>query len=433
MLAPVTDGFDAELFLRLVGERLVLERAGRRPEPWPAAPLYETASALVAVGALDEPVAEEVLTDYERAMQVRGAHGLVGLHRPPPSGRPSGDLPAARVWACDEALELAGGRLHLHCVALRPDGASLLVSFAPAPAPGGGGPPPPFGRPRPMAGRHPMAALQQVTVVDDRGTAVTATFSGGGSPATWRGQLQTGPGQALSTSTRWLEIGGTRVVLGEPVTPPAVTVEPLGDAGQAERFLWGRLTSGRHGPHGGPHPPMVEAAVEALVAAGALAADSPVIEQVADVMAAFSGQVPARRLPDPWQSLVRSLPRQGSRSFLVPLGVVTPPLSGPKVAVDAVFAQDGVLEAQVRVTGPGPWGQRFGRVGQAVSWWAEDDLGNHYLGSPGNGGGGPEGWQGTIGFWPSLDDRASALTLAPTGADARALIRFDLPAKEPGR
>ncbi|MHB1776856.1 MAG: hypothetical protein ACYCU7_12835 [Acidimicrobiales bacterium] len=437
----MTDGFDAELFLRLAGERLLLDRSDGDRGPFRAVPLQEMAAALVAVGVLDEERATEVLVEYAEALHLRGGSGLppgVANRRPAPARRTAG-LAAATVWACDDVLELAGGRLHVHCVALREDGGSVLVSFTPAGGAFPGGPRPLVGPPRPVGGPlggHPMAALHQLTVGDDRGHTVTATFSGGGSPAGWRGQLHTPPGQSLSPTTRWLEFGGERVVLGEPATPPGVTVERLDDAGPAERFLRARLTSGRHGPHGGPYPQMIDAAVEALVAAGALAADSPLIEQVRDVVAAFSGQPATRPLPDRWQSLISSLPRQGSRSFVAPVGVVTPALSETVVAVDSLLAGDGVLESQVRMSGPGaqvgPWGIGLTIGRHPLSWWAHDDLANHYLGAPGNWSGGPDRSEGTVTYWPPLDDRATTVTLAPTAADVRALIPVRLPA-ESGR
>jgi hypothetical protein len=90
------------------------------------------------------------------------------------------------------------------------------------------------------------------------------------------------------------------------------------------------------------------------------------------------------------------------------------------------------MEAHVRVgpgaeLGHGPWS----RVATStLAWWATDDLGNHYLGSTGNWGGGPGGQSGTVVYWPSLHPRAHQIVLMPTVWDQRALIRLDLPEQE---
>jgi hypothetical protein len=62
-----------------------------------------------------------------------------------------------------------------------------------------------------------------------------------------------------------------------------------------------------------------------------------------------------------------------------------------------------------------------------VAWWAEDNLGNHYLGGSGGWGGGPDVTEGTVGFFPALDASATELHLQPTLTTERAVITVRLP------
>jgi hypothetical protein len=62
-----------------------------------------------------------------------------------------------------------------------------------------------------------------------------------------------------------------------------------------------------------------------------------------------------------------------------------------------------------------------------LTWWAADDLGNHYLGEQSSWGSGDDWCGGAIGFWPALDPRAHRIDLMPTATTARAVIRVPLP------
>lgn len=416
--------FDPELHLRLAGERVVLDACEDRPMPWVMS-LEEVAAALAAVGALPEDRAREIADDYRVALGLRGRGPMLPpSFRRPGTGRVGGTPPAAlhvaRVVACEAALDVAGWRVEVHVVTLTEETTTLAVSAS-------GGPPPRRPQaPGPGAGMGPP--LRVVRLADDRGRRVTARFSGRGSPRGWYGLL-TGDGP-LSVGTRWIEVGADRVALGEVASPTVtVEVEALPDASPAERYLRGRLTAGRHGPHGGPRPPMIDVAVATLVEAGALAPDSPVIAEVQDVVAAFSGQAPASPLAEPWSSLVAAIATQSDWSFVLPLGVVTPELGGTAVAVDALLACEGVVEAHVRVAPATALGQapRPDVVAGALAWWAVDDLGNPYLGSVENWRAGAEVASGTVVYWPALHPRARQLVLLPTAGDRRARIAVDLP------
>lgn len=70
---------------------------------------------------------------------------------------------------------------------------------------------------------------------------------------------------------------------------------------------------------------------------------------------------------------------------------------------------------------------------QHLTWWAADNLGNHYLGEQGTWHSGPDRCRGTIGFWPALHPRAHRIDLMPTATTARAIIRVPLPWAQPKR
>jgi hypothetical protein len=329
-------------------------------------------------------------------------------------------LVAARVARCECTFERQGTEVTTQYASLAPDAASVAVSLREV-RPGSL-----FGHP----GRIPTSgAYQQVRLTDDKGTAVVAAFSGGGSRSTYRGLVTTM--QPLDRGTKWIDFEGQRVDLVDADAPPPVRIEPVESTSRAERYLWGRMSGGRHGPHGSPLPPQIEAAIETLVAAGALAHDDPVIDEVVAVLGAFSGQPLKREVRQPWQSLLRSQHRQSRRSCVIPLGVVVPTLSGLTIGFDALVIAHGDVEAHVRTSSErsrGTYGPPAELLGDPrVGWWAADELGNRYLGAPTRWAGRSGEDRGVISFWPSLDDRAETLRLLPTVDAERAVIEVPLP------
>jgi hypothetical protein len=96
----------------------------------------------------------------------------------------------------------------------------------------------------------------------------------------------------LAQDTKWLDVGPSRVHLVGESKPPRVEIETMRDRNPAERYLWGRMCAGQHGPHLGNRPIAIDATIETLVTAGAIVPDSHVIDEVRDVLAAFTGQQP---------------------------------------------------------------------------------------------------------------------------------------------
>jgi hypothetical protein len=407
--------FDPELHLRLTGERALLDtRQGQSRDVWNT-PLLESAAALVAVGALDEERAQSIVDDYYLALGLRG-RGDGGFrrfrHLPRQNRQP---LKASRVVLCEQRLAESWGELRVHYVALGDRETTVGITASS----------PPHG----LLGMGPRGLLHQPFLTDDRGHSVSAQFSGGGSSdGSFRGRLTTV--QPLARDTRWLDIGSSRVDLVGGSEPPLVEIETLPDRDPAVRYLWGRMSSGRHGPHGGGRRMSIDDGIETLVAAGALTYDDPAIGEIRDVLAAFSGQQPLGVVPHPWAELLAGLGRQGGPSGIVGLGVVTPPFDDTVVSLETLMVTDGNFEVHLAmspnsaaVRGP----MSISITGPAIEWWADDDVGNCYLGAIGNWGGGGDIGEGTVTYWPALDPRASRLRILPTGSHKRAAITVDLP------
>ena len=68
---------DAELYLRLLGERMLLEPRDHRRGPWDSE-IVEAARALTAVGVIDAEPAQAIVDDYGLAIALRS--GEPGMH-----------------------------------------------------------------------------------------------------------------------------------------------------------------------------------------------------------------------------------------------------------------------------------------------------------------------------------------------------------------
>ena len=277
--------------------------------------------------------------------------------------------------------------------------------------------------------RFVSAAVPAALLTDDRGNSEVAHVSGGsGAEDGFRGRLTTM--QPLARDTKWLDVGSSRVDLVGESKPPRVEIETMPDRNPAERYLWGRLSAGRHGPHLGNRLVAIDVTIETLISAGAIAPDNHVIDEVRDVFAAFTGRQPQGVIPKPWASLLAGVARQGGPSGIIGLGAVTPPFDDTVVSLEALTMTDGNFELHLAVSpnSAGSMGPMSSSViGPGVEWWAEDDLENSYLGAIGNWGGGADVAEGTISYWPALDPRATRLRIMPTGFHERAVITVDLP------
>jgi hypothetical protein len=419
--------FNAELYLRLIGEEALLD-AGRDRGGW-SSPLDEAAGALVAVGAISAASARRVAADYSLAQSLRirdGFHPLATRARRSPRRKPTA-LRFRRVVPLTAVIEYAQGRLELRYALFDAQETALAFVYRTTPEHRGtrgrrgswmmmGG-----------AGQMPWGAAS-ATLTDDCGNSAALSFTGGGSELEWIGRLRTQ--DPISADTRWLELDGHRLELD--AAPPAVevSIEALQEVDPAHRYLWQLLGfNDRHSQTDALDP-----ALDALIAAGALTPDDPVIDELQAVRERLTrhprhnpGTRGARKLPEPWRSLLRRVGKADGPSGLIVLGAVTPVFDGHCIGILSIESGDAGFQAEVEVTGGAMHHPRFGAgADQRLAWWARDDRGNNYLGAFGRWSGGENRGGGEIEFWPALDPHARRLEVCPTATNLRAVIGFDL-------
>ncbi len=415
----MSEDFDAELYLRLIHERSLLEPGQSRGRaPWDQ-PGLEAAAALVAVDALDVDLAQQIVEDYAMALVARGngrpMHRMGAFRQPP--GRPL-VLTAPRVDATGWVITPDWGRLEIHYVALGDRNAALAITAFES-SPGA------LARAQGLQGM-PMT---QATVTDDRGATEMAHFNGGGGGGGYHGLLVTsGP---LSRTTRWIELGAERIELGDRMPPVTAVVEVLPPMTPAARHLWRRVGALHNGRRMGAGS-SVDTTIETLVAAGEVAPDDPLIDEARQVAATLTGQPNAAvTTRQPWASVLAGGLRNDGPRGAVALGVLTDPVDGIVISLEGLVSSPDSFTVRVAVS-PGeefsPLPFRVGVRGASLEWRAEDDRGNHHLGSINGWGGGPGMSEGTIEFWPPLHPDATSLRLLATATTERLLVTVPLPA-----
>lgn len=424
---------EPELYLRLLGERTLLARDDRGH--WGQGDLGAAASALVAVGLLPMAVAVAVVEDYQLAIGLRGDRRAWMMRSQPPTA-PVIEAPTAPVVAgCRPASPPADDgswAWDVHHVVFGDSEAVLTVSSTTTP---------PWERgQRYVPGAPPPGRTPALGIADDSGHLEQAHFSGGGGGDHWSGHYTTtGP---LSPTTRWLDFDGRRLDVVRAASRPTVRVEDHGTGTPAERYLRHRLAAGDLRHHVDDRP---DAAVEALVATGLLAAGSPVATEIEAVRAAHatSGGLPglvqhgrtapvpstgSPALPGHWASVLRAGPARGPAGT-VPLGVATPIVDGTAAVLRALTSTADEFTVDTVQVG-GDTSQRHGDHVERVpsfAWWAQDDLGQWYRGEWNGWSGGEEGMSGDVLYLPPLDPRARTVRLLPTMPCRRAVVEITLP------
>ncbi|WP_045876039.1 hypothetical protein [Pseudofrankia sp. DC12] len=412
------DGFDGELHLRLLGERLLLSGASQDPL---GDPLTGQARALAAVGAVARPVAQRVVDDYARARALRGQGGPA-QSGPPPSAAP---LPARRIAPGRRVIRQPTGDLEIRYAILGPTETRLAITFRSN------------ARVSPDVARRPagmpigITTVPSISVTDDRGTTVTSSaFSGGGTALQWRGFLTLRP--ALAPDTGWIELYGERVVLGPDASDRAVTIDHLAEADAVERYLAQCLAV----DSAQPRPRAMAHALGALRAAGLVDGADPAIAAIAAVYNALIPQsgpylLPATLAAGHWRSLLARRGTTGGPRRALFVGATTPVFDGIRATLLDLTSTDDRFQCDFEIAGP----IELGMAGDAslgrtvVTSGALDDLGNFYLGQPGTwgwGGGDGSTFSGTLDFWPALDPAATRLDLILTTDRARVTIAVPL-------
>jgi hypothetical protein len=394
--------FDADLYLRALAERQLatdgLESTWRGP-------LDSAAQALVAVGAISPDAARAVLADY-------------GVPEAPAPAAAAEPLPRyTRMVTLDADVPAAEGVIHLRYATFDERGISIAARYLAHPEHRGR---------RDDWIRVPSnlpSGLAPLVVGDDRGTEVPLQFSGSGNDDRWSAMLGSEHAR-VAPDTAWLALYGVRVACRDATTSAEISIEPTADADPARAHLWRRLTTDERAVTRSARPPFVDA----LVAAGALAADDPDLDRFAalrhELPGPFGDERPVRQMdpsmPEPWASLLRRRGRTDGPSGILQIGAETPAFDDHRVGVDVLESGPRSFTVVVRES---PRASKLGHETRAVEdrqviWWARDDHGNHYLAHADN--------HGDQTFRTPLDPRATRLDLLPTTVHGRAVISIPL-------
>jgi Sigma-70 region 2 len=424
---------------------------------------------LVAVGAVDDEVAGQILGDFELALAARQAGspgrrgpGLGSVRRPPAAGSGSraglGAAPA-RVVRLGQVIPVGGedvsGEVYLLSYAQTASGPqlSLVARARSRSVRPGSGMSPASGPGTPSIQRWPEASrLEQFTATDDRGTSYQMTVRDlGGGPDGWTLMLQPGP----PYDPQWLDLVTTpgqpavrvglipsaRTPLDATVTVSAATASP------GEYLLHAvaarLLTTPPTVPAApGPGPLAIAGGlgdvIAALQAAGALSALSPVPGQLAALCACLrlTGHgitaAPARTLPEPWLSMLAYYHRRTTGTAPASGGcaaaaVTLPELDGITLAI--LGLHNGQGRTVVHIHASGPMYQASYRPDDLYYWpvtWIRDSVGRwHATRIRGQSGAGAETAL-RVEVMPPLSRTTTWIEVVTTGRSAQVRARLPL-------
>jgi hypothetical protein len=400
------DAERAETYLRLKAESELRRPTSPGAEPMPGvntARLRNVAQALTTVGAIDHVVADAILANFELAVAVRRlAQGHSPIQSRPAAMRrrvarlvqtasPQAGWAATAVSSGPPAHKAASrpapdrvipvgmmvpvrdqqvrGELYLMAFSQTANGARFSV----------------HGWLREALSDMPphgvIHLLHDFTATDDQGNRYSLGFVGQGTMAGWNGLLALDP--TPPPGIRWLDLvapGGPtrRVPLDPPAHPPAVTTTGITRSpgehllnGTAVRILTDAADAASH--RGTTTGTALRVAsqlttglgdiVEALVAAGALSAISPVPGQLAMLCESLDlrdhgiiAALPATELPAPWLSLLSYAHRRkpdiaSPRDGCADVAVALPELDGVTVSVLGLHASEEGTELHIYLTG----------------------------------------------------------------------------------
>ena len=378
--------------------------------------ILNAGDALVAVGAIERQVVDDIAGDYVAAWKSQGDQ-FVGIAL---------EVRAARTRALTTPFELVPVTVVPGPIEVSPPWGELVVRFVRfertktvLSVVGRLNPTRP---PKPATERLGVAAYLapdrlRVEVSDDQGNASDAYFSGSGiGDDRFDGWLTTE--SPLSSHTAWLELDGRHIELpARQPTGAEVGVEALTDPPTGLGYLWHRVALlGRPLPLP-PDPSVFEVPIAALAAVGAIAPDDPELEEMRRVLDALWSSPrpgPYAALAEPWRAIMERRARaSGGLRGAVAVEVVTPPVDGISVCIHALEATAEAFSVEVELAPDG-----------ALAWWAEDDLGGVHLGHGQGVDGGPEHSFVRVVFLGGLDAGVSELVFMPTGVAERALVRI---------
>jgi hypothetical protein len=413
--------FDAEVYLRQLGERLLDDPDQQQPSHRSA--LRGAAAALVCAGAIGADRTWRVIDDYTTATHIRSDNPGFVHFGAPLRRREAEGLPPRQFRVIDQEISV-GEQVLVRDLAITADGGTLRYRRYLA-APGLGqvlrmvrGP------------RFPWNATPP-DIIDSNGNRPAVRFGDGGRDGEGYVDGELELHGTIAPDATWLEIDGTRVDLHRPAARWKVGIEALEDRNPVERFLWRQLAVAV--PRSGVTRDL-EPMIQALVAAGALQEGSQLVQDLRAVRA----QMPRRPLHqrritraaitglvEPWGSLLRGFGPEDGPEWTMVLGAVAPACDGVQFAANSIASDLDGVEVEFDVA-PNVLGAAALEE-LPVAWWARDDLENHYLGIPTGGGVRGDSAQGTLRYWPALDPRAKRLDLLMCVESHQAVVSVSLP------
>jgi hypothetical protein len=414
--------FDAEVYLRRSGERLLDDPDQQQPHHWSA--LRGAAAALVLAGVIGADRAWRVIDDYATATGIRSGQLGVVHFGAPLRRRPTEGLPARQFRVIDQEISV-GEAVLVRDLAITAEGGTLRYRRYLA-APG-------LGQvPRMVKGPGFPWNATPPDIIDSDGNRPAVRFGDGGRDGEGYVDGELELHGAIAPEAAWLEIDGNRVDLHGRTSRWEVGIEVLEDQSPLERFLWRHLAVAV--PRSGVTRDL-EPMIRALVAAGALQEGSLLVQD----LRAVTARVPHRplhqrriarpstpSLVEPWGSLLNREGADDGPGWTLVLGAVAPACDGVQFAANSITSDLAGFEVEFDVA-PNPGG--VGALEELpVAWWARDDLENHYLGIPTGGGVRGDSAQGTLRYWPALDPRAKRLDLLMCVESHQAVVSVSLPA-----
>jgi hypothetical protein len=416
--------FDAEIYLRLLGERLLDDPDQQQPGHWSG--LRGAAAALVCVGAIGADRAWRVIDDYATATHIRsGKPGFV--HSGAPQRRREAEgLPPRQFRVIDQEILVGEDRVLVRDLTITAEGGTLRYRRYLA-APG-------LGEVPRMLRRQSFpwnAAVTAPEIIDSDSNRLAVRFGDGGRDGEGYVDGELELQGMIAPEAAWLEIDGTRVDLRGRTARWEVGIEALEDQSPVERFLWRHLAVAV--PRSGATRDL-EPMIQALVAAGALQEGSLLVQNLRAVAARMPGRPLHQRritrastpgLVEPWGSLLDREGADDGPQWTLVLGAVAPACDEVQFAANSITSDLDGFEVEVDVA------PNLGSVSALeelpVAWWARDDLENHYLGIPTGGGVRGDSAQGTLRYWPALDPRATRLDLLMCVESHQAVVSVSLP------
>jgi hypothetical protein len=334
------------------------------------------------------------------------------------TGRPEAQDIAQGRWSFGGGgtIEVAEGELTLGIVIAGPEGASLEASLAVAEAVASA-----------RQSRSWAPELRDLTVTDDQGSTFTARFESGYADSAQRRRFEVAC--ALNPvpegGSRWLDVQGrdtsvTRL-LRSGLAPVRVSeLSPVAGS-PAERELrdmaWSILGDYLHhdlreGPDLKRRCRDVLAQTARLREGGLADGASPLPGQFTRLCTALIRQRPPSGLPSGWHSVLNDADRTDGPRLHVDLDTALPPADGTAVRLNTLASWPGSWDLYFQAT-PGWWTYSTDRQRKrdAMTVFAEDDLGGLYISNFGGSRGRPEYEEVKLTFRPRLAPGASLLTL----------------------